>query len=663
MTSSERHRILIDATAARFGGTAYAIIHLARRLARSESVEAVFVIARERSIVLRGLASDDYVQLITLRAASRLELFRRVVWQATKLPGLVRRLEATVLLSPAGMLPTGVGVPVVSYLLNPVAFQDDATSNRLRRWAIARTSRTAASVLVPSEHQRSLVETAIGRQAGVVPLGIDQYRFRPRASPGEGILCVADFYRHKRHDLLLDAWQSLAEPRPALRLIGSRDVDESWAVSVERTVDALKADGAGMLSMQSGLSLGSLVDAYRSAGLFVMASERESFCMPLAEALSSGVPAVVRDLDVLRETGGPGCLYVGGDNPVDWAQAIARVLRDERMRADLRSAGVAHVKRYSFSKMTDGVLAHLPQPSAVGPRALRPWVAALMAGTALLLLLVLLSFVAARQINEPVPPRIVTKPAMLDPNTVYGSGVTTTVPAPVPSLRRTLSDTWHRIDPPVARISVLPSGRPARYFSVGAVVVGPRDSRLEAVTSRDEKALANVAKDPSVLMLGPFRSTGSARQALALYPIDARKPTSGPPLTISPIDARFRAPGEGLLRQRQLLVPDPLGRPSFEVPVGSSTAIRMTPGLSGPVTVHLAAATSRGRARVVLRIGGRRRSVTVTPTTTTVQAGPFQVADSVSFTVRSVQSDPKERLFVSDLRLVAVPRAAPAKAG
>src|SRR5206468_12240611 len=114
--------------------------------------------------------------------------------------------------------------------------------------------------------------------------------FRPGAQPGSDLLYVADFYRHKRHDVLLDAWAALPSPRPRLRLIGDPTVDRSWHREV--TSWAARYRELGEIAVESGLSPDEVAGAYRSARLFAVASEQESFCLPLLEAQASGVPAV-----------------------------------------------------------------------------------------------------------------------------------------------------------------------------------------------------------------------------------------------------------------------------------------------------------------------------------------------------------------------------------
>jgi glycosyltransferase involved in cell wall biosynthesis len=345
-----KHRVIVDALAARTGGTAHAAVEVAQRLTGAD----VIVVARDASIVARATQRRPGLRVVELPRAEYLELPRRLAWEARELPDLVRREHGASVLTWSGMLPRDVDGRVVSYLGNSLMFVTGGASDRLRRWAVRRTVDRGSVILVGSRAMADLVEDALGRRPEVVPLGVDHERFRPAAQPGSHLLCVADFYRHKRHDVLLDAWAALPSPRPRLRLIGDSGVDRSWFRALMPRYRSL-----GEITFESGLSYDEVADAYRGARVFALASEQESFCLPLLEAQACGVPAVVRDLPVLRETGGEGPTYVSGNEPRAWATAMLRLLTDEAAWTGARAAGIEHARGFSWEKTSATVEARL----------------------------------------------------------------------------------------------------------------------------------------------------------------------------------------------------------------------------------------------------------------------------------------------------------------
>lgn len=345
--------IVIDALAARFGGTAYAGVQIAQALARRRDVREVTVVVRPESIVDRGLLETPKIKRLVVAATARPELAQRAAWEAVFLPRAVRRLGAHGLLTLAAMLPRRPGCPFVAMQANPTPYENpDTIGARVRRWAAARTACEARATYVPSEHVRRLVEPL--PRLRVVPLGVDRARFRPADAPGEELLCVADFYAHKHHNLLLAAHRKLPEPRPVLRLIGNPAVDPAC---FER-VRAAAADRADVI-VAGRVSFEDLLAAYKHARLLLIASDRESFCMPLVEALACGVPIVARDYPTLRETAGPGAVYVAGDDPNAWVEAIEPLLRDNAALGALRDAGAIHSRRFSWELFAEQLLSDL----------------------------------------------------------------------------------------------------------------------------------------------------------------------------------------------------------------------------------------------------------------------------------------------------------------
>jgi glycosyltransferase involved in cell wall biosynthesis len=352
-------RVLVDALAARFGGGAYAAIRIARHLAIREDIAEVVVLARPGSIVRGGLEGAPGVRCLQMRGGERLELARRVAWQAARLPALIRRERIDALISMSGMLPRAPGCRLISMLGNPVMYERRSPGTLMRRRVVRRTAHWDAVLVAPSRLMADLVTESAGWGCAVLPWGVDHDVFRPAGAPGEEILCVADFYAHKRHDLLLAAWGRLRAPRPRLRLIGDPAVDPRAHARVVSLAGALPE--AGRIVLEHGLPLRELAAAYRRARVFAMPSEHESFCMPLAECMACGVPAVARDMPSLRETGGEGASYVLGDDASRWADALASLLDDDERHARARERAVENAARFTWDAVA-AALAALVMP-------------------------------------------------------------------------------------------------------------------------------------------------------------------------------------------------------------------------------------------------------------------------------------------------------------
>jgi glycosyltransferase involved in cell wall biosynthesis len=64
----------------------------------------------------------------------------------------------------------------------------------------------------------------------------------------------------------------------------------------------------------------------RHSAVFALASEVEGFGLPLAEAISCGVPAVATDIPALREAGGDAVIFCTPGDPAALTSALADAL-------------------------------------------------------------------------------------------------------------------------------------------------------------------------------------------------------------------------------------------------------------------------------------------------------------------------------------------------
>lgn len=89
---------------------------------------------------------------------------------------------------------------------------------------------------------------------------------------------------------------------------------------------------------------------YAEATLFVYPSLYEGFGLPVAEALACGAPVVCSNASSLPEVAGDAALYFDPRDVDAMADAMARALSDESLRADLRARGFVQVKQFSWEK-------------------------------------------------------------------------------------------------------------------------------------------------------------------------------------------------------------------------------------------------------------------------------------------------------------------------
>jgi len=91
-----------------------------------------------------------------------------------------------------------------------------------------------------------------------------------------------------------------------------------------------------------------LIRLYQNASLFVYPSVEEGFGLPPLEAMACGIPTIAAEDSSLKENLSGAALLVPPDGAAALADAIAAVLKQPKLRADLAERGIARSRRFSW---------------------------------------------------------------------------------------------------------------------------------------------------------------------------------------------------------------------------------------------------------------------------------------------------------------------------
>ena len=164
---------------------------------------------------------------------------------------------------------------------------------------------------------------------------------------GADILFVGRVVPNKaQHDLVkfLAAYRRVYDPRARLHLVGGAS-SPNYMRALRRFVGALGLWDAVDLA-------GSVSDAekaayYAGADAFVCLSDHEGFCVPVLEAMHSGVPVVAYASTAVPETVGQSAVLLTDKTPTLVAAAVHRVLSDAGLRGRLAAAGRARAAEFA----------------------------------------------------------------------------------------------------------------------------------------------------------------------------------------------------------------------------------------------------------------------------------------------------------------------------
>jgi glycosyltransferase involved in cell wall biosynthesis len=229
----------------------------------------------------------------------------------------------------------------------------------LRRWYgfVAMQKKVARRIprilTVSSSSKRDLVEQygLAPNQLEVVPIGVDDRRFRPRPEvarvPGRIMTTASADVPFKGLLPLVEAVAKLRTERPEAHLVvvGRLRAESPVGATIARL------GLAGAVTFESGVSDDRMVELFAEASVAVVPSLYEGFSLPAVEAMASGVPLVATTggalPEVVGESGTTGLLVPPGD-PSALAAAIGTVMGDPELAARL----AAHARQRVLDRFT-----------------------------------------------------------------------------------------------------------------------------------------------------------------------------------------------------------------------------------------------------------------------------------------------------------------------
>lgn len=336
-------------------------IELTRALVKDRGRdEFTLMCSRERPPALAGLDCEAVL------APYRHEVALKTRW----IPVVEAQLECDAILYPYWPSPPvrRRGAPPAVVFVHDLAFKvrpDEVPwQQRLYMGAVlGRSLVDAAAVLTPSEAtRRDLLshypKPGLEGKIVTVPEGLPPAE--PASALPEGvepgfILAVGTIEPRKNYPRLLAAYRGLRGRHGALPFIidGRPGVPQlviagrpGWAYG-DTLLRIRQEPGVRYLGHVDEPTLNAL---YESASVLAYPSLYEGFGLPLLEAMSRGVPAVVGAAGALPELGGDAALAVDAQDPVAIAEALERLLSDPDLRRRLGEEGKRRASGYTWEE-------------------------------------------------------------------------------------------------------------------------------------------------------------------------------------------------------------------------------------------------------------------------------------------------------------------------
>ena len=288
-------------------------------------------------------------------------------WEQVTVPRAAASDRLDVWFAPAYSAPLRLAAPIVvsihdlSFVAHPEWFR--TREGTRRRWLTRQTAYKARVIITISEFSKRELIDRLDVPDGrihVIPPGIgtistSTMSYQPLAISHARVLYVGSIFNRRHVIDMIRAFAPIARTHAgaSLDIVGD---DRSYPrEDLSGTIASERIDAA--VRWHSYVTDDQLRDLYTQAHAFIFLSEYEGLGLTPLEALASGVPPVLLDTPVARESCGDAAVYVPAGNLPATTRALESLLFDEAVRARLLAAAPAELAKYSWPRAARETLA------------------------------------------------------------------------------------------------------------------------------------------------------------------------------------------------------------------------------------------------------------------------------------------------------------------
>ena len=292
------------------------------------------------------------------------------LWEQALLPRAARQVGVELLHCTSNTAPLRAGVPLVLTLhdiiyLEPLDLRRGSwyqrAGNLYRRWNVPRVLRHCARVLTVSAFEQGRIVQRLPDAAGQVQVVYNSAgeQFRPIADktalaeartryglPDRFIFFLANTDPKKNLRGVIQALALLKKRGCLFVKLVMLDYAESALQTLLRELNAV--DLRANIQLCGYVPNQELPLIYNLAEVFLYPSLRESFGIPILEAMACGTPVITSNTSSMPEVAGEAALLVDPHRPETIAAAILRLQNDPAERAALVARGHERVQHFSW---------------------------------------------------------------------------------------------------------------------------------------------------------------------------------------------------------------------------------------------------------------------------------------------------------------------------
>jgi glycosyltransferase involved in cell wall biosynthesis len=319
-----------------------------------------------------------------LKPASHLHLVSKgpssyPVWEQSILPQMAKANSIDLLHCTSNTAPVRCKIPLVITIHDIIYLEKwmltqgtwyQRFGSVYRRWNVPKVAKNAQMIITVSDYEREKIIEGLGLPEKRVRTVYNACgtHFTPYASAEELVAFRQKMKLPEKFVLFLgntDPKKNLPNVMRALGLLHARKKLDFTLVMPDFGKEHLQA----MLQEQGNAHLidhimltgyipnQELPNLYRLAEMFLYPSLRESFGIPILEAMACGTPLITSNTSAMPEVAGSGALFIDPTDPESIANQIERLQKNKILRENTIAYGLERAKAFSWAKTAQQVVA------------------------------------------------------------------------------------------------------------------------------------------------------------------------------------------------------------------------------------------------------------------------------------------------------------------